>query len=72
MSDFGHKQPIQLLFDIEQQGKAVAKGLPQQVDIKETWSGIGFRIGDTNLVAPLDQVNEILHFRCESSENCEL
>ena len=62
MSDFGHKHPIQLLFDIEQQGKAAAKGLPQQVDIQETWSGIGFRIGDINLVAPLDQVNEILHY----------
>ena len=62
MSEFGHKQPIQLLFDIEQQSKARAKGLPQQVDIADTWSGIGFRIGDLNLVAPLDQVNEILHY----------
>ena len=62
MSDFGQKHPIQLLFEIEQQGKATAKGLPQQVNIKETWSGIGFRIGDINLVAPLNQVSEILHY----------
>jgi len=62
MSEFGHKHPIALLFEIEQQSKARAKGLPQQVDIADTWSGIGFRIGDTNLVAPLDQVNEILHY----------
>lgn len=58
----GHKHPIQLLFEIEQQGKAVAQGLPQQVDIKETWSGIGFRVSNVNLVAPLDQVSEILHY----------
>lgn len=62
MSKLGHKHPIQLLYDIEQLSMATAKGLPQQVDIKETWSGIGFRIGDINLVAPLNQVSEILHF----------
>lgn len=62
MSEFRHKHPIQLLFDIEQQSKARAKGLPQQVDIQESWSGIGFRIAGVNLVAPLDQVNEILHY----------
>ena len=62
MSDYSNKHPIQLLYDIEQQGKAAAKGLPQQVDVKESWSGIGFRIADMNLAAPLDQVSEILHY----------
>lgn len=62
MLEYGHKQPIQLLHDIEQRGKAAARGLPQQVDIKETWSGIGFRSSHMNLVAPLEQVNEILHY----------
>lgn len=57
-----HVHPIKLLFEIEQQGKTTAKGLPQRVDIKEAWSGIGFRIGDFNLVAPLNQVTEILHY----------
>ena len=38
------------------------QGLPQRLDIKEAWSGIGFRIGDFNLVAPLNQVTEILHY----------
>ena len=56
------KSPIQLLQEIELQCKKTAKGLPQRVDVKESWSGIGFRIGDINLVAPLKQVNEILHF----------
>ncbi len=56
------KPPIQLLQEIELQCKKTAKGLPQRVDVKESWTGIGFRIGDINLVAPLKQVNEILHF----------
>jgi twitching motility protein PilI len=62
MSDFGHKHPIQLLYEIEQLSMAAAKGLPQQVDIKESWSGICFRVNEINLVAPLNQVSEILHF----------
>jgi len=62
MAKTAHKHAIQLLHEIEQQCKKTAKGLPQRVDIKETWTGIGFRIGDINLVTPLKQVNEILHF----------
>jgi len=57
-----HKLPIQLLFDIEQRCKKVAKGLPQRVTVKESWTGIGFKISNINLVAPLKQVNEILHY----------
>lgn len=56
------KHPIQLLYEIEQQCKKTAKGLPQRVDVKESWTGIGFRIGNLSLVAPLKQVNEILHY----------
>ncbi|WP_455203370.1 chemotaxis protein CheW [Kaarinaea lacus] len=62
MSTNAYKHPIELLLEIEQQSKSLAKGLPQRIDIKESWSGIGFRIGDLNLVAPLSQVNEILHY----------
>ena len=61
MVNSAQKHPIQLLQEIEQQCKNTAKGLPQRVDVKESWSGIGFRIGEINLVAPLKQVNEILH-----------
>lgn len=62
MSKTTRKHPIQLLHEIELQCKTTAKGLPQRIDRKEAWTGIGFRIGDINLVAPLKQVNEILHF----------
>ena len=56
------RSPIELLFNIEQLSKQSARGLPQRLDIKEAWSGIGFRISGVNLVAPLTQVNEIIHF----------
>ena len=62
MAKTAQKHPIQLLHEIELQCKKTAKGLPQRIDRKEAWTGIGFRIGDTNLVAPLKQVNEILHY----------
>ena len=61
MAKAAQKHPIQLLQEIELQCKKTAKGLPQRADIKESWTGIGFRINDINLVAPLKQVNEILH-----------
>lgn len=53
--------PVQLLYDIGQKCRSVAKGLPQRIDISRDWTGIGFRVGEYNLVAPLGQVNEILH-----------
>lgn len=62
MAKSAQKHPIQLLQEIELQCINTAKGLPQRTDVKESWSGIGFRIGDINLVSPLKQVNEILHF----------
>jgi twitching motility protein PilI len=55
------KHPIHLLHSIELECKKTAKGLPQSADIKESWTGIGFRLNDIYLVAPLKQVNEILH-----------
>ncbi len=35
-------------------------GLPQQVEVRRTWSGIGFRVGDLLLVSSLGQISEIL------------
>jgi len=47
---------------MEQQSIKNAKGLPQQAETHSLWDGIGFRIGDIDMVAPLTQVNEILHY----------
>lgn len=62
MAVLDKRHPIKLLQELEALGKKNAKGLPQQVETKDVWSGIAFRIGDVNLVAPLTQVNEILHY----------
>lgn len=51
---------LDLLSGIEARCRAHAAGLPQQVELRENWSGIGFRIGDLRLVAPLAEVREIL------------
>jgi len=56
------QHPFELLQTLEEQSKKNAKGLPQQIETRAMWSGIGFRLGDIPMVAPLTQVNEILHF----------
>ncbi len=54
--------PFELLRELEALSIKNAKGLPQEVELKELWDGIGFRIGDIYMIAPLDQVNEILYY----------
>jgi len=57
-----NQSPFDLLLDLEARSKAGATGLPQQVEIRKPWSGIGFRIGEIQLVSAVGDVNEILHF----------
>lgn len=57
-----NKTPFQLLFDIEQRVKRHARPLPQQVEAKASWDGVGFRIGNINLVTGKDEIKEILHY----------
>lgn len=52
--------PIELLRSIDQRSRANAFGLPQQIEIKSTWEGLGFRLGDGRFVAPLGEIKEIL------------
>jgi twitching motility protein PilI len=52
--------PILLLQEMVQQSRRFAHSLPQQIEVKTTWDGVGFRIGELNAVASLDQVKEIL------------
>lgn len=56
------RELLGLLTDIERRSRAHAAGLPQQEEIKSHWSGIGFRLADNLLLAPLGDVVEILHF----------
>jgi len=56
------KNPFELLQELEALSKASAKGLPQEIEQKALWSGIGFRIGEIYMIAPINQVNEILYY----------
>ena len=49
-----------LLQDIELRSRAKAVGLPQQIEVRRTWSGVGFRLGSAYLLSKLEEVDEIL------------
>ncbi|TWC37786.1 twitching motility protein PilI [Pseudomonas sp. SJZ079] len=53
--------PFQTLLDIDQRCRALAAGLPSQQATLQTWSGIGFRMGERLFVAPMGEVGEVLH-----------
>lgn len=52
--------PIALLRSLESKVRSTAVGLPEQEEITETWSGIGFRIGEFHFVSPMSEVTELL------------
>ena len=54
--------PLELLRKLERDCMTHARELPQQIEVAEEWSGIGFRIGDLRLVAPLGEVVEVLTY----------
>ncbi len=49
-----------LLQDIDLRSRTKALGLPQQIEVRRTWSGVGFRLGDVYLLSKLEEVDEIL------------
>mgnify|MGYP003572127162 FL=1 len=52
--------PLEWLSYLERRCLDNAHALPQQEQSEDEWSGIGFRLGDQYLVAPLGEVAEIL------------
>lgn len=52
--------PFDLLLDIEQRCLANAAGLPTLDKVEEEWVGVGFRIGHDKLIAPMNEIEEIL------------
>lgn len=60
MSTQSQQNPFQLLLAIERRSKENAQALPQQIEQRNTWDGVGFRLGEVHLVAPLFEVKEIL------------
>ena len=51
---------FELLRDIETRSRQKALGIPQQLEVRKTWSGIGFRLGASRLLAPFGEVSELL------------
>lgn len=49
-----------LLEEIDLRSRTKALGLPQQIEVRRTWSGIGFRLGDVYLLSKMEEVDEIL------------
>jgi len=62
MANSAKKDPLSLLRDIERRSLDIASGLPQQEVIKGTSLVIGFRLGDMQLVTPVDEVAELLTY----------
>ncbi|CAK0760546.1 Protein PilI [Gammaproteobacteria bacterium] len=54
--------PFALLHNIEARARAHARGLPRRTEGKSIWSGIVFRLGARELVAPLGEVSEVLAY----------
>jgi len=52
--------PFDLLLDLESRTIKGATGLPTLDRIEDEWVGVGFRIGDSRLIAPMSEVKEIL------------
>ena len=54
------QDPFTLLRRMAQESMSSAPGLPQETETRTLWSGVAFRLGEMRLVAPLDQVLEVL------------
>jgi twitching motility protein PilI len=54
------QDPLALLRKIQQESIQNAPGLPQEAQAATLWSGVSFRLADLQLVAPLDEVLEVL------------
>ena len=54
-------EPFDFLLDMEHRClNSIAAGLPANENADEDWVGVGFRVGDDKLIAPMDEVAEIL------------
>jgi len=52
--------PVTILREIEDFCRGCEVGLPRKAEVSNEWSGIAFRLGHNKLLAPMDDVIEIL------------
>lgn len=60
MADQGNNAPLDLLLDYEARMQQRQLSLPGEQRQADQWSGIAFRLGSDILLAPMDQVVEII------------
>ncbi|MBE9567889.1 MAG: chemotaxis protein CheW [Proteobacteria bacterium] len=53
-------EPFDFLLDLEQRTLKASSSLPEIDSVEQDWVGVGFRIGDTKLIASMSDVKEIL------------
>ena len=67
MSEQNIIDPVAILKEIENFCRGCEIGFPHNAEVSREWSGIAFRLGRTRLVAPMDDVIEILDLPVLSS-----
>jgi len=53
-------EPFDILLELEQRCQVNAAGLPTLDKSDDEWVGVGFRIGEDKLIAPMSEIEEIL------------
>jgi twitching motility protein PilI len=53
---------LQQLQAIERRSRENAVGLPQELEVRERWEGVVFRVASSNVVVSLGDVREILNY----------
>ena len=54
------EDPFEFLLDLEKRTLEKSVGLPSVDQIEQEWVGVGFRIGDSKLIASMSDIKEIL------------
>lgn len=54
------RDPFALLLEIQERSLRNAQGLPQQREVEDIWSGVGFSLGGKLYVSPLGEVAETM------------
>jgi twitching motility protein PilI len=62
MSEKNVVNPVAILQEIEECCRGCEAGLPRKTEVSNEWSGIAFRLGGKDLIAPMDDVVEILDY----------
>jgi twitching motility protein PilI len=62
MSEQKQVNPVDLLKEIEEYCRGCESDLPRKTEESSEWTGIAFRLGRNKLIAPLDDVVEILDY----------